>query len=88
MILNVVSVVLAIVVLAIYFPEKPIKVPNFPEHTNRFSAVMAIFNMIFRYILALRPRYLLRLSEIKTAAFAQPYLFSKWHCIAAPIQLA
>ena len=51
MILNVVSVILDIVVLSVWFPPKyeyPGK--NTAYTTNRFAAVMAIFNMIFRCV--------------------------------------
>ena len=51
MILNVLSVILDIVVLSVWFPPKydyPGK--NTAYTTNRFAAVMAIFNMIFRYV--------------------------------------
>ena len=50
MILNVLSVILDIVVLSVWFPPKydyPGK--NTAYTTNRFAAVMAIFNLIFRY---------------------------------------
>ena len=52
MILNVLSVILDIVVLSVWFPPKydyPGK--NTAYTTNRFAAVMAIFNLIFRYVL-------------------------------------
>ena len=51
MILNVLSVILDIVVLSVWFPPKydyPGK--NTAYTTNRFAAVMAIFNLIFRYV--------------------------------------
>ena len=50
MILNVVSVLLDIVVLSVWFPAKS-PVSSTPYTTNRFAAVMAIFHLIFRYIL-------------------------------------
>jgi len=51
MILNVLSVILDIVVLSVWFPPKydyPGK--NTAYTTNRFAAVMAVFNLIFRAI--------------------------------------
>ena len=51
MILNVLSVILDIVVLSVWFPPKydyPGK--NTAYTTNRFAAVMAVFNLIFRYV--------------------------------------
>jgi len=49
MLLNVVSVILDIVVLSVWFPAK-VPVSSTPYTTNRFAAVMAIFHLIFRAI--------------------------------------
>ena len=52
MILNVLSVITDIIVLSVWFPPKydgSLNVPPPDVTTNRFAAVSAIFNMIFRY---------------------------------------